>query len=184
MNSHKKSTIDPEELLNHVSKVVRDISGKTMLKRKAARRRLMILAEEDPQIVIQFLESDNQKLRWEALKVLANLQNKYFIPVFIKHLHDSFSDMRWMASEGLIIIGRESLLPVIRCILENNVSLIFRDNVYLIISKLIIDNEKEDFAALLSSLGNRYIPEEKVRTNAQLVLDKLLIDLNEVEKQV
>jgi HEAT repeat protein len=61
----------------------------------------------------QLLSSENESLRMETAKITELIADRRSIPLLINLLDDPLFDMRWLAAEGLIKIGRRSICPFI-----------------------------------------------------------------------
>ena len=62
------------------------------------------------------------------------------IPVFLEALEDEKSDIRWIAAEGLINIGKDAVRPLIKHVAENYDSIFVLNGAHHIIYEL---EEKE-----------------------------------------
>jgi HEAT repeat protein len=96
---------------------------------------------------------EDNVLRWEVAKVIELIGEKESIPVFIELLEDSDSGIRWIAADGLINIGRESIMPVLKSIInEKEESYFLRLGAHYILTELFTPNEKNKFKVLLHSI--------------------------------
>lgn len=55
-------------------------------------------------------------LRMEAAKIVELIADRRSIPLLINLLDDKEFEIRWIAAEGLIKIGRRSILPMIKSV--------------------------------------------------------------------
>src|SRR5664280_2213328 len=62
----------------------------------------------------RLLDSKNDLLRSEAAKIVEPISDRRSIPFLIRLLDDKEFEIRWIAAEGLIKIGRRSILPLHR----------------------------------------------------------------------
>ncbi|MBE0646660.1 MAG: HEAT repeat domain-containing protein [Bacteroidales bacterium] len=74
-----------------------------------------------PQLNI-LLGSSNKIIRMEALKVIKLIGHRSSIPSCIASLEDSESEIRLIATEALILIGRECISPLLRRLAEKPTS--------------------------------------------------------------
>jgi hypothetical protein len=65
-------------------------------------------------------KSENSIYRWEILKTLQQISDSSSIPIFIEALEDEESDIRWVAAEGLIKLGAESINPLLKALVKDS----------------------------------------------------------------
>ena len=110
----KNQTLDNKEILE----LIENLGDKDAHQRRTARKDLVAKGD----IVIDYLEQllDHSKhiYRWEAIKTLEELKNPKSIPIFIKSLENDELDIRWIAAEGLIKIGFDSVIPLLEEIIK------------------------------------------------------------------
>jgi HEAT repeat protein len=100
------------------------------------------------------LTSDNSLLRMEAARIIKAIADKRSIPVLITMLDDIEFDLRWIAAEGLIKIGRKSITPLLKAIRDGKSSLLLNKRAHQILSSLLYEAEKEQLFTLLLSLDD------------------------------
>lgn len=164
---------NPEDYSSELKDIIRNLHENKTLRRKGARRKLEMHGKKNPQSLVDLLKSKDQKVRWESMKALITLEDESLIPFFLDLLTDDYGDIRWISAEGLILIGRSSIVPTIRRMLEKDDSVFLREGVHHILSKLIIQNERELYDSLLAGLGNTYISGAAVKMHASELLNKL-----------
>jgi HEAT repeat protein len=59
--------------------------------------------------IVLVLSNKKHWVRWEAAKALGQIGDKSATEALTKALEDNEFDVRWLAAEGLIIIGRDSI---------------------------------------------------------------------------
>ncbi len=120
----------------------------------------------------KLLTSDNSLLRMEAAKIVKNIADKRSIPLLITLLDDIEFDIRWTAAEGLIKIGRESISPLLTAIRDGKSSLLLNKRAHQILSKLLLETEKEQLSSLMLSLDDYLGLIEIAPVEAQKALKK------------
>ena len=101
--------------------------------------------------------SKNAKLRQETSKVIASIGNKDSIPILIRLLEDSEGSIRWIAAEGLIHIGRDSIVPILKSLIQSVDDLYLKLGARYIFLQLFDTSEKKYFKRFLLSLkSNNY----------------------------
>jgi HEAT repeats len=102
----------------------------------------------------KLLASKNDLIRKNAAKVVELIADRRSIPLFINLLYDKESDIRWIAAEGLIKIGRGSILPLLKSIRDGKSSHFHNKGAHHVLNSLLHETEKEKLAPLLLSLNN------------------------------
>ena len=102
----------------------------------------------------KLLDSENGLLRMEAAKIVELIADRKSIPFFINLLDDKVFEIRWIAAEGLIKIGRRSIVPLLKSIRDGKSTLIFNKGAHHVLLSLLKENEKNKLTSLLLSLDN------------------------------
>jgi HEAT repeat protein len=125
--------------------------------RKDARRELIALGDSTLEYINSYLEHPKHICRWEALRVVKEIAALKSIPVFLDALDDDKSDIRWIAAEGLIRMGKYSIKPLLNQVTKKYDSILVLNGAHHIIYELY-EREllPENFPAkkLLSLLKN------------------------------
>jgi HEAT repeat protein len=107
-------------------------------------------------ILHEILCSENGHLRLEALKVVKHIADKRSIPILIYLLDDSENGIRWIAAEGLVNIGRSSILPLLKSIRDRKNPTFLYKGAHHVLNSLLYAEEKEQLQSLLLSLDNHH----------------------------
>ncbi len=118
----------------------------------------------------KLLESENYLLRLEAARVVELIADIRSIPVLINLLDDTVFEIRWIAAEGLIKIGRRSICPLLKSIRDGKSSFFFNRAARHALLNLVNENEKEKLMPLLLSLGNYHYLSETAPVQASIAL--------------
>lgn len=105
-------------------------------KRKEARRELVALGEETLAYTDNYLNNTKHICRWEVLRVIKEIADLKSIPVFLAALDDDKSDIRWIAAEGLIRMGKYSTKPLLNLVEEKYDSVFVLNGAHHIIFEL------------------------------------------------
>jgi len=100
----------------------------------------------------KLLITENWLLRMEAAKVVELIADRKSIPLLINLLNDKEFEIRWIAAEGLIKIGRRSILPVLESVRDGKSSFLLNKGVHHVLLGLLKKNEKKKVMPLLLSL--------------------------------
>lgn len=113
---------DSAELQFKILELLKFLHSKNGLERKEAREQLVKHGRK----AIRFMENEHKNeniiYRWEILKTLQQISDSSSIPIFINALEDEESDIRWVAAEGLINLGPETIEPLLKALVKNSES--------------------------------------------------------------
>jgi hypothetical protein len=101
----------------------------------------------------KLLLSKDVRIRMEAAKVIELISDKRSIPYLVVLLDDPVFDIRWIAAEGLVKIGRKSIRPVLRSICIKS-SLFLDKSAHHVLGRLLYEEEKTGLNELMLSLDN------------------------------
>jgi HEAT repeat protein len=120
--------------------------------RKSARQKLEKIGLNVLPEIHKLLRTKDKQLRWEAAKVLETLGSSSSINTFISLLQDENSDIRWIASEGLIRVGRDSIVPLLQEAIEKGDSVFVLNGAHHVLKHLFTKEENKQFKELLHTL--------------------------------
>jgi len=151
---------DVEEILKefpeNIAKLVNDLQQeKSTVLRIEAKNKLEKMGRRILPYLNRLLLTNNDALRRESARIMEFIADRTSIPVFLRLLEDSDHGIRWTAAEGLVRIGRDSIVPLLRAILDDkNGSYFLRLGAHHAFERLFTDKEKVTLRALLLSLKN------------------------------
>lgn len=93
-------------------------------------------------------------IRREAVKIIKHMGDLTSIPVAIKLLDDVDGDVRWIAAEALIHIGRASIRPLLKAIFDDEDAYYLREGAHHVLARLIRHNDPEELTELKHILLN------------------------------
>lgn len=154
MKNHIYTT--PEHIYSEfpekISELIRKLEGKNGLTRKEAREELVSMNTKILPYLHKLTKVNQDVLRWEVCKTIADIGDIFSVFELMRLLNDSKSDIRWVAAEGLINIGRKSVPYLLKEIILSNDSLYIREGVHHVLRELFTKQEKSQFHSLLKSL--------------------------------
>jgi HEAT repeat protein len=155
----KKESIEIDRILidfpENVGKLIKEsLDSKDYRKKINARRTLVKMGKKILPHMYSLLDSENNLLRMEAAKIVELIAERSSIPILINYLDDKEFEVRWMAAEGLIRIGRTSILPLLKSIRDGKSSFIHNKGAHHILLSLLSDKEKEKVKPLIRSLDD------------------------------
>lgn len=93
-------------------------------------------------------DSQSAVIRKEAAKIIKHLGDLTSIPVAIKLLDDVDGDIRWIAAETLIYIGRACIRPLLIAIKANPDAYFLREGAHHILRELIRNKDPKELTEL------------------------------------
>lgn len=157
---------------NEIKKLIEDLTGENGIARQKARHKLVAIGEPAIEFLLELQNSTNHQARWEAIKAIAQISDPESIPILINSLDDPKFDVRWLAAEGLIEIGRKSIKPLVEALLENIESEFYKEGVHHVLKELHRRREYKDEAKLIHALEEAF-SEEKLIIAAEEVVHSL-----------
>ena len=140
-------------------------------KKMAARETLVKMGNTIISKMHKLLDSENDLLRMEAVKIVELIADSRSIPLLINLLDDPLFDIRWLAAEGLIKFGRWSICPLLKAVRDGKSSLFFNRGTHHILLSLVDEEEKNKLKHLLQSLDNYHELGETAPVQASLALE-------------
>jgi HEAT repeat protein len=156
-----------------INLLVAKLSGKDGLQRERARKSLVDIGSPAVPPLIESLGTRNKQVRWEAAKALAAIADPAAAGALVKALEDKEFDVRWIAAEGLINIGREGIEPLLRTLIERSDSPWLRQGAHHVLHDLAVGDLEEMLKPIVDALQD---VESAMETPiaAKAILDRLV----------
>jgi len=113
-----------------MNKLIEDLNCELVTKCQNARRILVEIGSDAVPILIKALDNKEKWVRWEAIKALGQIADPAATGALINLLDNPEFDMRWMAAEGLIAIGRATIVPLLKTLVERSNSLLLYEGTH------------------------------------------------------
>lgn len=97
--------------------------------------------------------SGSEVFRQEISKIVHIIADRRSIPSLISLLEDKESDIRWIAAESLIKIGRKSIIPLMRSIQAGKVCYYPGNGAWHVLQSLLTRTEKKALHNVLFNLN-------------------------------
>jgi HEAT repeats len=137
-----------------------DLGSKDGLVRIRARRALVTIGKKAVTALEEALTSKDAWKRWEAAKALGQIGDVEATKALINALEDEMFDVRWLAAEGLIAIGRPTLIPLLRKLTEESDSLWLREGAHHVLHSINMENVEGILLPVRSALEDIEAPLE------------------------
>ena len=132
---------------------------------QTARMKLVSIGKPAVPALVNTLRLEKGQARWEAAKALSQIADSSSLKALLDSLEDQDFEIRYLASEGLIAIGRPALKPVLEGLIMRSGSSWYRNGahhfLHFVAGKglfiqlkpvlLALDNSESDFDVALAS---------------------------------
>ncbi|MCB0752504.1 MAG: HEAT repeat domain-containing protein [Ignavibacteriae bacterium] len=106
-----------------IKNLLENLVSENGVERKSARKNLVKKGPVVIDFLMEHIHHPKHLYRWEALKTMEEIADPVSVPLFIEALEDDESDIRWIAAEGLIKIGSESINPLLKTLTKKTDSI-------------------------------------------------------------
>lgn len=165
----RKSTARPQQAIADLLARIASHSG---IERKDARERLVALGQPAVAPLIEALADDRKVVRWEAAKAFTELHDPRAAPALVGGLEDSDGDVRWLAAEALVGLGRAGLKPLLEALIQHPGSVELRDGAHHVLHSPC-HGELADLAEPVLKSLEGFEPELAVPLSAETALQSL-----------
>ncbi len=140
-----------------IESLVADLASRDGGVRVAAREALVDIGRPAVDSLVGTLADSRTQLRWEAAKALGEIADPGTAGALARALDDKVFDVRWLAATGLIAIGREAIVPVLRVVISCADSPLCRSGSHHVFHDLAASDAdlKETLALVLAALDGR-----------------------------
>ena len=152
--SKSRSTASRQAGVTNVTPLINDLTCKDVYKCRRARRALVEMGESAVPYLVDVLNNRKGWARWEAAKALGLIPGAVATAALVAALGDKNFDVRWLAAEGLILRGRESLGPLMQALIEKSDLAWFREGAHHVLFDLSQGGFSELVKPVLEALEN------------------------------
>lgn len=136
-----------------VETLLKELESKDGVARQRARKRLTDIGHPAVPGLIQIFDHPEEQARWEAAKALVEIADPTAASALVDALEDENTDVRWVAAEGLIVLGGEGLRPLFEALVKRAKSVWLREGARHILHELRTSRESELIAPVLTALN-------------------------------
>jgi HEAT repeat protein len=119
-----------------IDSLISDLASDDWVTRVKAREGLVSQRGKAIKPLTKALASPNQWVRWESAKAMCEIGNPGATDALIKSLEDKMFDVRWLSAQGLITIGRKTIVPVLQAVIDNPDSVWTREGAHHVLHDL------------------------------------------------
>ena len=135
-----------------ISTLIADLGSKDGIVRVRARKSLVAIGKPSVGPLVEALASKKELVRWEAAKAIGQVDDPKATQALVKALEDDMFDVRWLAAEALIIIGKEALVPLLQALTQHSDSLWLREGAHHMFHDLADGKNLEVLRPVLTAL--------------------------------
>jgi hypothetical protein len=135
-----------------IKALINQFGNKSGLVRSKARESLKEFGHTAVDYLSELLIDKRKIVRWEAIKTLTEISDPHSASLFIFALNDEESDVRWVAAEGLISLGKQGVVTTLEGLISNFNSVYFRNGVHHILKEYSKEHPSPELKKLLSAL--------------------------------
>ncbi len=114
--------------------MVVQLGSKDGVTRERARHALVEMGPRPVELLLQALKHRKRRVRFEAAMCLRDIADRRAIEGFVEALGDRVFEVRWVAAEGLIVLGRPSVPAVLHALMERSDSIWLREGCHHVLS--------------------------------------------------
>ncbi|MEN8494292.1 HEAT repeat domain-containing protein [Dehalococcoides sp. THU3] len=143
------------------------------LVRQSARLALEDLGKASVPYLVAKLDENKGEALWESVKALSRIGDASSAGALVKLLSHEVSDIRWLASLGLIKIGKEGVKPLLRALsLSDARSPFLREEAHHVLTGLRDKELKSNISGVIKALESN-----SPRSDAPVAAEEALIKL-------
>ena len=122
---------------SRIDERIADLRSKDGTVRLNSRKALVALGPTAVPALVELLRDVHRWTRWEAAKTLGEIHAAGSAEALVTALEDPVFDIRWLAAEGLVGLGRTGLIALLKALTAKGTSSIWlRDGAHHVLSRL------------------------------------------------
>ena len=142
-----------------VQKLIETLKSEDGIARQNARIALVDIGKPALDPLIKAFEIKEDPFHWEIAKALSQIGTQKAAQVLVDALEDHDFSVRWMAAEGLIHVGSNGLILLLKALRKNTDSIWLREGSHHVIHdlvkrKLVDESTRECLLPVLDSLNH------------------------------
>ncbi|HLP72190.1 MAG TPA: hypothetical protein VK155_04745 [Bacteroidales bacterium] len=114
----------------------------------------------------------NERLKIEFENIICVVADKRAVPSLIELLDDDGHEIRWIAAESLIRVGRKCIIPILQEIRDGK-QFHYPRKVHYVLESLLTRKERKELSHLLASLDSYPYMSEIAPLEASVALRKI-----------
>jgi HEAT repeat protein len=158
---------------NTIEQLIADLNCDEYIECQKARRRLVEMGSAVVPRLVQELSNEKYWVRWEVTKALGQIADKSAAEALVKALEDTEFDVRWLAAEALIHIGRGALEPLLIALADHgNKSISLRHGAHHVLHDMNLGDLRKTLLPVMKAVEDAE-PYSEILVAARQALDTL-----------
>ena len=162
---------------NLVDSLIKNLDSEDGLTRQRSRHELVRIGKPALSALIEAFEIKGDFVHWEVAKALSQIGSPEAAKVLVDAIEEKEFSIRWIASEGLIHIGYDALMPLLEALKKRSDSIWLREGAHHVlhdlISRKLIDDETIQITSQVLDALNHVKPEEETHSATIKAIDQL-----------
>jgi len=122
---------------DRIPSLAADLASLSPVARRNARKALVAIGKLAVPSLIRLLSHRKPLVRWEGAKSLCGIADPLAASALVNALDDRDGDVRWLAAEGLAVLGQESLQPLLAALIQRAESCWFCEGAHHVCHTLV-----------------------------------------------
>ena len=162
---------------NNIDTLIEKLKSKDGIVRQNARNALVKIGEPALDALIKEFAIKKEPVHWEVAKALSQIGTLKAAQVLVDALEDKEFSVRWIAAEGLIHVGYDGLITLLKALRDKSDSVWLREGGHHVIHdlvhrKMVYNPTRKCLRPVLDSL-NQFETVVKTKTAASKALEIL-----------
>ena len=149
--------IDTTGFPREISTLLRDLGHEHGHERIQAHEQLVEMGKDILVYLEPLLGSKNRVLRWEAAKIMEEIADMSSMKILLDLLEDNDRDIRWIAAEGLVELGRDIIIPLLERLEEEGRSRYLDEGAHHVFTKMFRGSDREFIKSLMDVLKSKHM---------------------------
>jgi HEAT repeat protein len=158
---------------NDIPTLITELACDDVIRCQQARRSLVAMGHKAVPSLVAALGSGKNWVRWEAAKALSQIGDPAATRPLITALEDREFDVRWLAAEGLITIGKKIVEPLLQALINKPESIWLREGAHHVLHDMDRDDWDDALKPVMTALEG-VEPTFEVPVTAKRTLDTLV----------
>ncbi|MCG8474421.1 MAG: HEAT repeat domain-containing protein [Cytophagales bacterium] len=175
---HEELDIDLKEFPERIKKLVLLLNDSNGLTRESGRAKFVAMDGEAITYLEHLLITNQDTLRWEAVKALEEIADKSSIPVFLRLMErDPSGDIRELAAKGLARFGHLGLVPLLEELIKRDPIEWIYETASLVLRRLS-KQDHEKYPAI-KPLTDALLSDDRTGVRIRPLAEKVLEEIEE-----
>ncbi len=169
----KISVTSSAKQIDDIAKLIAGLACSSSQKRRLARQDIVAIGKPAIPSLNGLLDKTSHRLRWEAAKALAQIQDPACAHGLLTAMEDERFEIRWIAAEGMAALGMPAVKLLLNILQKTPDSSLLRESAHHVIRAAIKDTRWHEMEAVLLELEKFGTAAASLPRAAKLALESL-----------